>query len=126
MIAFTNAPLLSFSFTSRSPILTPLIAKLLIDTLTIEVDIVLVTSNVALMPVLSDVLLIFSANLPTPVPRPVDILVEAILISFTPSTLKNLRLTLSVPVSSFELSKRVRPILSDVVAPILALTVWFE
>ena len=126
MIAFTSAPLLSFSFTSRSPILTPLIIKLLIDAAAIAFDITLVTSNVALTPVLSATLLIFSAIAPTPLPRPVEIVAAAILTSFTPSTFLNVNVTFSILSRSFELSKRVRPILSDVVAPILALTVWFE
>ena len=85
-----------------------------------------VTSAVALTPVLSATLLIFSASAPRPLPIPVPISADVTPISLTPSTFKNLRSILPIAVSSFELSKRVRPILSDVVAPILALTVWFE
>ena len=57
---------------------------------------------------------------------PVETTADVTPTSFTPSTLRNLSFTSPIAVSSFELSKRVRPILSDVVAPILALTVWFE
>ena len=80
----------------------------------------------ALTPVLSETLLIFSASFPRPVPRPVEIIADATLTSFTPSTFTKVRAIFSVAVRNFELSKRVRPILSDVVEPILALTVWFE
>ena len=71
-------------------------------------------------------MLIFSASAPRPLPMPVEITADVTPTSFTPSTFKNLRFTTSILVINFELSKRVRPILSDVVAPILALTVWFE
>ena len=71
-------------------------------------------------------MLIFSARAPRPLPIPVEIVAAVTPTSFTPSTFKNLRFTVPIAVSSLELSKRVRPILSDVVAPILALTVWFE
>ena len=92
----------------------------------IDLDATQVTSNVALTPVLSETLLIFSAKAPSPLPRPDETTAPATLTSFTPSTFKNLRLTLANPVKSFELSNLVKPILSDVVAPIEALTVWFE
>ena len=71
-------------------------------------------------------MMMFSANAPRPLPIPVEITADVTPTSFTPSTLRNLSFISPIAVSSFELSKRVRPILSDVVAPILALTVWFE
>ena len=68
LIAFTKAPLLSFAFTSRSPIFTPLIERLLISPPGIATDAVplQVTSNVALTPVLFATLLMFSASAPIP------------------------------------------------------------
>ena len=126
LIAFTRAPLPSFAFTSKSPILTPLIVKLLIRPPLIALLDTHVVSNVALTPVLSDTLLIFSASAPIPLPRPVEIVAAATFTLFTPSTFRKVRLTLPAKVSSLELSNLVRPILSDVVAPIEALTVWFE
>ena len=106
--------------------ITPLIFRSLIKPPVIAALAFQVTSAVALTPVLSATLLIFSTKAPRPLPMPVEITADVTPTSFTPSTFKNLRSILPIAVSSFELSKRVRPILSDVVAPILALTVWFE
>ena len=70
--------------------------------------------------------MIVSAKTPIPVPALVEIFTLSKVILFVPSTFVNVNAVLPEAVILAVVSKRAEPILSELVAPILAFTDWLE